>query len=244
MASRAGLLLVGVGLVAGCDAPSSRGGGSETTPPLPVATASAVVPEPPRPPDIVIDGSNVSVGNSRVATGELGLAEKLAVFLKGRPLVEGSVVSFVAMRNARPSPVVAVVSALRAAKATGAIVHTEARDGTTQQVPVSFTTSVADCTTVAWIAKDSAIDVWPAGGGTARRVIKGLAGPDMTLGTEAMRKQWTGCGASEIALGADDVLTWGLVFDLATAAVQASGAHPSTAVLVTAPSPGRKLTLQ
>ena len=42
---------------------------------------------------------------------------------------------------------------------------------------------VADCTTVAWIAKDAAIDVWPAGGGTAKRVIKGLAGPDMTLGT-------------------------------------------------------------
>jgi hypothetical protein len=123
-------------------------------------------------------------------------------------------------------------------------VGTEARDGTTQRVPLSFTTSVADCTTVAWIAKDAAIDVWPAGGGTAKRIIKGLAGPDMTLGTEAMRKQWTGCGASELVVGADDVLTWGLVFDLATAGTQAAGVHPSTAVLVTNPVPGRKLVLE
>ena len=35
------------------------------------------------------------------------------------------------------------------AKATGANVKTEARDGTTQALPLSFTTSVADCTVVA-----------------------------------------------------------------------------------------------
>ena len=36
----------------------------------------------------------------------------------------------------------------------------------------------------------------------------------MTLGTEAMRKQWSSCSAPELVVGADDVLTWGLVFDL------------------------------
>ena len=45
-------------------------------------------------------------------------------------------------------------------------------------------------------------------------------------------------------MGADDVLTWGLVFDLATARTQAPGAHPSTAVLVTNAVPGRKLVLE
>jgi hypothetical protein len=208
-----------------------------------VTAAPSVAPDPPRAPDIVIDATNVSIGTNRLATGELGLADKVAVFLTGRPMVEGNAVGFVAMRNARPSQVFAVVTALRKAKAASAVVGTEARDGTTQRVPLSFTTGVADCTTVAWIAKDAAIDVWPAGGGTARRIIKGLAGPDMTLGTEAMRKQWTGCGASELVLGADDVLSWGLVFDLATAGIQASGTHPSVAVLVTDVVPGRKLVL-
>jgi hypothetical protein len=164
--------------------------------------------------------------------------------LTGQPTIAGNAVSLVAMRNARPSQVAAVLSALRKAKAASAIVATEARDGTTQKVPMAFPGGIAGCVTVACIARSGAIDVWPAGGGTARRVIKGLAGPDMTLGTEAMRKQWSHCGASELVVGADDVMPWGLVFDLATAGVQASGTHPSTAVLVTNAVPGRKLALE
>jgi hypothetical protein len=235
--------LVSLVFAAACDEPRSQGSTPEASPPPAATTVPSAAPDPPRAPDIVIDGTNVSVGTERMATGELGLADKLAVFLTGRPMVEGNAVSFVAMRNAKPSQVAAVVAALRKAKASSAVVGTEARDGTTQRVPLSFTKGVADCTTVAWIAKDAAIDVWPAGGGTAKRIIKGLAGPDMTLGTEAMRKQWTGCGASELVIGADDVMSWGLVFDLATAGVQASGTHPTTAVLVTDAVPGRKLVL-
>ncbi|HEY3821964.1 MAG TPA: hypothetical protein VGL81_32580 [Polyangiaceae bacterium] len=231
-------------LVTACDEARSQGSAPEAATPPAETTTAAPAPDPPRAPEIVIDATSVSVGTNRLATGELGLADKLAVFLTGRPMVEGNAVGFVAMRNAKPSQVASVVAALRKAKASSAVVGTEARDGTTQRVPLSFTTAVPDCTTVAWIAKDAAIDVWPAGGGTAKRIIKGLAGPDMTLGTEAMRKQWTGCGASELVVGADDVLSWGLVFDLATAATQAAGTHPTTAVLVTNVTPGRKLTLE
>jgi hypothetical protein len=153
-------------------------------------------------------------------------------------------VSVVAMRNAKPSQVTATLSALRRAKAAGAVVKSDARDGTTQKLPIAFTSTVPDCTTVAWIAKDASIEVWPAGGGAAHRVTKGLAGPDMTLGLEAMRKQWSGCGSSQIVLGADDVLTWGLVFDLGTSALQAPGARADTAVLVSSANPGHKLTVE
>jgi hypothetical protein len=59
-----------------------------------------------------------------------------------------------------------------------------------------------------------------------------------------MRKQWTGCGASELVIGSDDLMSWGLAFDLATAGTQASGTHPSTVVLVTNVVPGRKLVLE
>lgn len=207
-----------------------------------VATTSAppAAPEPPRAPDILVDAATVSIGSDRVPTGELGLADKVAVFLTGRPAIEGHTVSFVAMRPAKPSSVVAVVSALRKAKAAGAVVHTEARDGSTKDLPLSFATSSFDCAAVAWIAKDAAIDVWPAGGGTPKRVIRGLAGPDMTLGTEAVMKQSSGCNANELFLGADDALTWGLVFDLGTSVLGAPGARASAAVLMRDANLGRK----
>jgi hypothetical protein len=243
-----GALLVVVGVLSlplACDPAASHDGAAEAAAAQPIPTTSPPVPpETPDPPEIVIDAANVSVGSNRVATGEAGLADKLAVFLTGQPTITGNAASLVAMRNAKPSQVFAVLNALRKANAASAIVATEARDGTTQKVPMAFPGAVADCVTVAWIARNGAIDVWAAGGGTAHRVVKGLAGPDMTLGTEAMRKQWSRCGASELLVGSDDVMPWGLVFDLATAGLHASGTHPSTAVLVTHAVPGRKLALE
>ncbi len=200
-------------------------------------------PEPARAPDILVDSSNVSVGTDRVPSRELGLADKVAVLAKDRPGIAGRAVDFVAMRNAKPSQVVAVVAALQRAGATGAGVKTEARDGTTQRIALSFATSVADCATVAWIAKDAAIDVWPAGGGRARRIVKGLAGPDMTLGSEAVHARAGSCRATELVTGADDALTWGLVFDLAATSLHAPGSPADAALLVTHAIPGRKLIL-
>jgi hypothetical protein len=225
----------------GCD----REPGSPTAPEVaatPVATTAAPLPEPPRAPDILVDASRISVGNNQVAAVGPGLADKIGVFLTGRPLIEGQTVNLVAMRNAKPSTVTATVSALERARATGASVHTEARDGTTtEKLALSFAKTVPDCAPVAWIAKDSAIDVWPAGGGKAKRITHGLAGPDITLGTEAVRKQAEGCNASELVVGSDDGLTWGLVFDLATSVLGSPGARASAAVLVTNAAAGRKI---
>ncbi len=200
-------------------------------------------PEPARAPDIVVDAANVSVGTERVHARELGLGDKVAVLLKDRPAVEGRTVDVVAMRNARPSAVVDVVGALQRAGAVGAGVKTEARDGTTQRLALSSAPTVPDCTTVAWIAKDGAIDVWPAGGGRAKRIVKGLAGPDMTLGGDAVHARAGLCNAPEIVAGADDALSWGLVFDLATASLRELGAPASAARLVSHPTPGRKVIL-
>jgi hypothetical protein len=236
--------LLTLALAAGpaCDKESARTEPPEAAAP-PTATASAP-PDPPRAPEIVVDGSNISIGNQRIATGEPGLPDKVAVFVTGRPMIEGQTVSLVVMRNAKPSGPLAVLAALRKAKAAAAVIRTDGRDGTTQSLPISFVTTAADCAAVAWIAKDAAIDVWPAGGGTAKRVIKGLAGPDMTLGGEAVRKQMSGCAASQLFVGSDEALTWGLVFDLATGALTAPGSHVGSAVLLPDAVPGRKLVLQ
>ncbi len=240
---------VGAAFVA-CDESSGGAAAGQTSasptpspPPAPTPVAPEV-PEPPRAPDIIVDRSTVSVGNDRLSAGEAGLRAAVAALLAGRPSIQGRTVDVVAMRGAKPSQVEAVVGALQSAKASGAAVKTETRDGATVRLPVSFTKSVPDCATVAWIAKDAAIEVWAAGGGKARRVIRGLAGPDMTLGTEALRAQGEGCSASEVVVGAEDTMNWGLVFDLAANALSAPGARASAAVLVPSAVPGRKPTLE
>src|SRR5579859_5343125 len=205
-----------LGVVA-CDKSSSEGDNptselSAQSAAAPPAPAPAPTPAPPRAPEIIVDRSTVSVGTERVATGEPALAEKVGALVSGQPAIAGHTADLVAMRNAKPSQVMAVVGALRGAQAGGAKIKTSARDDTTQALPISFASSVPDCAAVMWIAKDGVIDVWPAGGGAAKRVARGLAGPDVTLGTDAVRTVWAGCGAPAIVIGAEDTMTWGLVF--------------------------------
>jgi hypothetical protein len=234
-------------LASGCDQPSGAPAATApaTAPAASPATAAQAAPSNPpaeeRAPEIIVDPAHVSVGNDRVNGSDPALADRIFVFLSGRPMVEGRTVDLVAMRNAKPSQVAAAVTAIRRAKAAGAAVKTEARDSTTQRMPLSFSTPSDPCTVVAWIAKDAAIDVWPVSGGRAKKIYKGLAGPDMTLGTDAVRTAGEGCNASVLVVGADEAMTWGLVFDLATNALSAPGARASAAVLVTSAVPGRKL---
>ncbi len=244
----AGLLFLAVpaGLAAslacsGCDEPHpDTAAGDEPAPPPP-RPAPAPAAEEVRAPEIIIDRSSVAIGHDSVATGEPSFADKVGALLNGKPGVAGGAVDMVAMRTAKPSQVAAVAAVLHAANAASVRVKTEARDQTTQALPLSFDAPLADCAVVAWIAKDGVIDVWPAGGGAAKRVARGLAGPDMTLGTDAIRAQGNGCSASAIAVGAEDTMTWGLVFDLGTSALGAPGARADRAALLTAAVPGKKL---
>jgi hypothetical protein len=230
-----------------CDSEDKGAGAAlEAAAPSPTPAPQAPPPAPEvRAPDIVVDPSYVAIGNDKVPTlgaTEATLVDRIGVFLNGKPMIEGQSVDVVAMRNARPSQVSAAIGALRRAKATAAAIKTEARDNSTQRLPLTFTMPTQSCTTVAWIAKDAAIDVWPASGGRAKRIIKGLAGPDMTLGTDAVRTAGQQCDAPSLVVGADEAMTWGLVFDLATASLTAPGSRASAAVLVTSAVPGRKLS--
>ena len=209
---------------------------------MPTATPTPA-PEA-RAPDIVVESSKVTIGTDRIATGDPGLADKVAVFVNGRPLIEGHSVDVVVMRNAKPSQVAAVVTALRGAKASGVVIKSSSRDNSTKPLPLSFTATVPPCTPVAWIAKDAAVDVWPAGGGTAKRIPRGLAGPDITLGNDAIDALVAKCGSPVVIVGADDAMTWGLVFDLAWTALHSPTTRGSSALLVTNATPGRKLALE
>ena len=173
-------------------------------------------------PEIIVDRTNVDVGRRRLPAGEPGLGDRVEALVHGEASIEGCTIDVVAMRAARPSAVVSVVDALRRSKASAVNVKTEARDGTTLTLPVSLSGRLSDCATVAWITKDASVVVWPAGGGLAKRVPRGLAGPDLTLGLEAMHKCATACEATQFAAGADDAMGWGLVFDLALGALHAA----------------------
>jgi hypothetical protein len=241
---RAGLaacLAASAGL-GGCDSPSAPAPEHDPVPMAP-PSAPAAPPAPPRAPEIILDHAGVAVGPDHVAAGDAPFADKVAAALAGKPGVEGQGVDVVAMRNAKPSQVVAVAGAVHVAKASGVVVKTSARDDTTQKLALTFASSLPDCTVVAWIDKEGGIDVWPAGGGAAKRVKRGLAGPDMTLGIDLVRTQWQNCESPAIVTGADDVMTWGLVFDLAQLALTAPGTRASAAALVTNVTPGKKVAL-
>jgi hypothetical protein len=194
-------------------------------------------------PEIIVDRTNIDIGRNRVAAGEPGLGDKVLVFLRGAPKIQGTAVDLVALRGAKPSSVAQILDALQQAGAASAHVKTETRDGATQPLPVALVRSVPDCTAVAFIGKTASIDVWPAGGGTAARVGRGLAGPDLTLGMDAVHKVTEGCQASQIAVGADDTMTWGLVFDLAMQALHQPWTRTDAAVVVVDAVPGRRVAL-
>jgi hypothetical protein len=246
MPSPIGLSIAALAVV-GCLASCDQGARAVTDSPAQAASLPPPAPTAPEvrddAPEIIVDHATVAVGKDRVPVAEAGLGDRVAALVAGRPGVEGRAVDLIVMRNVKPSYVVAVLQALHRAKAGGATVKSEARDGTTQAAAVSFAPAVPDCATVAWIAKDAAIDVWPAGGGAAKRVVRGLAGPDMTLGLAAVRERWEGCSAPEIVVGGDDAMTWGVVFDLTESALTAPGARVSAAIVVAAAVPGHKVAL-
>ncbi len=231
-------------LANGCDQ------GATASPAAPtVAPAISALPAPTPPkvaPEIIVDPKNVAVGKEHIPATTEGLADRVATLLDPSDIEtpNGRPTEVVIMRDVKPSQVAGVLLALRRAKAKEAIIKTESREGTTDKLPLSFATSVPECATVAWIAKDAAIDVWPAGGGVAKRVIRGLAGPDITLGLEAIGDRFEKCGASAVVVGADEAMTWGLVFDLATSVLRTPGARASAAILVTGVTPGRRVELE
>jgi hypothetical protein len=209
--------------------------------------SAAAAPDPPKPPpeiqapEIIVDHASVSVGKNRLSATEPNLADRVSVFLRAAPKIEAQTVDVVILRNARPSQAVAVLAALRQSKALGANVKSETRDGATKALPVALVAKLPDCATVAWIAKDASLDVWPAGGGRAKRVPRGLAGPDLTLGMDAFRALAESCEASQFAVGADEAMTWGLVFDVGLEALHQPWTRTSAAVIVGDATPGRRL---
>lgn len=212
------------------------------------AGASAPAVLPPRAPTIAVDDTALIINGER---GELAGPDplgRLVALVSGKPLVAGEDVTLEASRDAKMAKVALAISVLRRAKAKGITLQTPTRDKIMGHLIVAPSTSArTNCSAVAAVGKDYSISVWQAGGGGAQRFSKGFAGPDVTLGSEALRKASAACDSSLWFLGAEDSIPWGLVFDLAMAAE--SGASEGgvglratqTAIVLDAPVAGRKL---
>lgn len=202
-------------LVAGCDdkpkdAPKEAPSASAT----PSAAPSSAPPKEPETTTISMDDAAVTINGARVPFEGAEPRTRIATELGGKPKVAGEVVPLVVMRPAKATKVAIAVAALKDAKAKSVVIKAQKRDGQMAEIPVSFGAS-APCVAVAQIGKDVAINVWTLGGTTAKRFAKGMAGPDLTLGSEGFRKQIAACDTKVAVLSADESVTWGLLYDLA-----------------------------
>src|SRR5258707_10873543 len=98
------LILAGTSAVA-CDKEATPHDAPFAATTAPTATVAPPPPEPPKAPEIIVDSTRISVGNDRVQAGEPALADKVGVFLGGRPAIAGQVIDVVVMRSAKPSEV-------------------------------------------------------------------------------------------------------------------------------------------
>ncbi len=220
------------------------------TPPPPPPVAPPLPPAAPMAPAITVDDSACTINGEEVLFIAPDARARIVALLTGKPLVEGQVVTFDATRETKTPRVEAVVSALKKAKAKGARIHTSMRDASMGELAVTFAHgAVSECAPVAMVARDGSIEIWSAAGGTAQKFARGFAGPDLTLGTQGLRKVSSACPSSVWLLGADDNIPWGLAFDLATRARgDADGGVPLRAtevvLLTQAPVAGRKVDVE
>jgi hypothetical protein len=221
--------------------PAAEASSSVAAPPAPKP------PAPPAAPVITVDEASCTVDGEVVQMGAADASGRIAAVLAGKPFVEGEVVSFDASRDTRTPKVAAVLQALKKMKAKAAVVHTKQRDSSMGQLQLSLEhPAIGDCSATAMLNKDGSIAVWPAGGGGAKRFTRGFAGPDLTLGSQAVQKVASSCDSAVWLLAADDSLPWALPFDLALATVgsgEGGAIRASHTVLLGAPPvAGRKVT--
>lgn len=236
----------------GCDKDSPKGDATAksaaTASAAPTSTAPAA-PAAPTKPQLAVDDTAAFVGGERIELAGPDLKGRIVGALADKP-VAGEVVVLNAARDTKLPKITTVFSALVAKKVKGVEVHTPRRDRT--QAEVVFTTSMkpADCSAVGYIAKDGAISVWPASGATAERFSRGMAGPDITRGSEGLKKRLLACDAPVWFLSADESVTWGLLFDLELAATgNEDGGAPlakprSVSLLTKTAVPGRKVEVE
>lgn len=248
---RSRALRLGVGAIAtvaalaACDKEAPKGAPASSSAAAPATTpAPAPTPTGPTKPQLAVDDTAAFVAGERLELAGPDPKGRIGGALTGK-LVEGETLVLNAARDAKLPRLVAMLSALDAKKAKAVEIHTPLRDRSPAEIVFVLGAKPEGCSPVGFIAKDSAITTWPVSGATAERFTHGMAGPDLTRGSEGIRKRLLACESNTWFVSADDNVTWGLVFDLAYSVMHPDdGGLPkprSVALLTKTPVPGRKV---
>jgi hypothetical protein len=224
-------------------APATTATGTAEPAPSPTPT------KPTLPPSIVVDTSGALVAGNRVTLEGAGALARLKSELEQhREFLEKKEVRVAAERKVKPAYVDAMLAGLGAIGATRVLVRTSTRSDFPSEVgflPPDAAKAAPRCSVIGMILADRSSAVWHLQGGVAGRRGKGMAGPDLTLTGETIRKHAKSCKESSVLFvaGAEGV-EWGLVYDLAASSKTLGSVFFAEAALVsTPPVPGRPVEL-
>jgi biopolymer transport protein ExbD len=234
----------------GCETKPSR---NPFDPPATATKPAPKVTEPPKPqgpPELKVDSHGPKVGWTLLIIDKPEGRQKFTAEIQNnRQHFEGQEVTVSVDRAAQSPHVVAMLDELYAVKASHIKIATSTRaefPPALEFVPQQRLKDVASCSVVMMILKDRSTAVWKLSGGTASRRGKGLAGPDLSMTGETIKRYAKHCDESSTMFvsGAEDV-EWGLVFDLAGSAQRIEGVKWSKLVLLREPPvAGRPVSLK
>lgn len=239
--------LLGASLGCGSEAkpePSAKASSepAKTTPPATSAKAPDTMPA------VTVDEMGPFIDGQRAVLKDTGGPEKLKKIVEGLP-IKGKEVELVVIKKAKLSDVAAVIAALGAAGAPTVKVKADSRGDLPKELVVTpqnkLSGAPAACSVVTFITDKFETDVWTIGGGTAKKHVKGFAGPDLSNAGESIKKDVKKCDSKIAFFTAADGLEWEIAH-LAGGALRVNDEEKkieSLVLLNEAPVPGRPVKL-
>jgi hypothetical protein len=242
------LLIVLAAWLGACDDPPPKASGApaKATNEPPKVTEPAA---PAGPPHLAIDTLGPKVGFTRVLLdkpeGRSQLAQETAAV---KSHFDGKEVGMIVDRKAKISWVSAFFEELSKIGVTRIKVKTETRKEYPTELaftPVARLSTPAPCSLAGMIMEDRSTAIWKLSGGVASKRAKGFAGPDLTMTGDTIERMAKACKESTLFfVSADEVIEWGLAYDLAASAKTVQLAGLDTFVLLPKiPVPGHKVEL-
>lgn len=240
-------LLIALLASAGCDngkkTPSAASAKPTTEP------TQAAPPKPKGPPQFVVNSVGAKVGYSLIVLDKPDGPSRLEKELgENKSYIDGKDVLLAADRKSKMKSVITMVSALAKDGAKAITIKTGTRKEYPDKVkftPESEVTDPAPCSVVAMVLDDRSSAVWHLSGTTAIRHAKGLAGPDLSMTGDVIKRLARACKkSSTIFVSAADNIEWGLAYDLAASTQTLKKVKFDTVVLLEkTPTAGRKVEL-
>lgn len=205
------------GVLACGDSGGATGGSASAKPsgaPTTATTSTSSASKPKEMPSVTVDEMGPYINGQRAKLKDEDGRKKLKEIVAGLP-INGKEVDLAILRKAKITDVVAVVSELGAAGApTVKLKVGDTRKDLPKELVVvpqnKLTETPPPCSVVAIITGKLETDVWSIKGGTAKKHVKGLAGPDLSNAGVSAEKDLKKCDSKIAFFTADESLDWEL----------------------------------